>query len=80
MASAQTILKLLPDYLKKRNIVEMLLMGSIQQIYNIITFPSRQKLLKYNLLLAQEKLGKLEGALGNSSPYAVHGQKINKLR
>lgn len=55
-------------------------MGSIQQIYNIITFPSRQKLLKYNLLLAQEKLGKLEGALGNSSPYAVHGQKINKLR
>lgn len=83
MASVQAVqqrVQLLSNYLKKRNIIEMMLMNAVQQLYNLVTYWSRRKLLKYNLLLAQEKLGKLEGALGSSSPYATQGQSINRLR
>jgi len=80
MASVQAIVKVLPNYLKQRNFGEMFAMVLIQQIYNMITWPSRRKLLHYNLLLAQERLHKMESALGSSSPYSFRGQKINKLR
>ena len=80
MSSVQAIIKLLPNYLKKRNLLEAVLMMAIQELYNLLTYWSRRKLLIYNLLLAQERLERLENSLGNATPYHAQGQNINKLR
>ena len=53
-------------------------MGLMTTIYNLITFQSRRKLLKYRFLLEMQKLERIEHTLNEFNPYDYRGNKMNR--
>ncbi len=79
MASPEVFMKLSMDFLKRNNPIEILAMNLAQWVYNLVTFNSRMKLLKYNFLLARQKLSRMQETLEASDPGQYQGHKINKI-
>lgn len=78
MASPQMILSLTKSYFQRNNPLEMAAMGLMTSIYNLITFRSRMKLLKYRYMLEVQKLERIEKTLDGFNPYDYRGSKMNR--
>lgn len=78
MASPQMYLSLAKNFFQRNNPVEVIVMGVVQSIYNMVTFQSRMKLLKYRYMLEAQKLERIETTLNQFNPYEIKGNKMNR--
>ncbi|MEM0951205.1 MAG: hypothetical protein AAGI66_03565 [Cyanobacteria bacterium P01_H01_bin.74] len=78
MATAPAFITLTINYFQRNNIVEAFVMGTLQSFYNIVTLPSRMKILKYRFMLENQKLNRIEQTLSSFDTMDVQGQKINR--
>lgn len=78
MASPQVYLTLAQSYFQRNKPVEILIMGIVQGIYNLVTLKSRMKLLKYRYMLEAQKLERIETTLNQFNPYEIKGTKISR--
>ncbi|MBY0450271.1 MAG: hypothetical protein K2X01_06570 [Cyanobacteria bacterium] len=70
MSSPAVIWQLSKDYFKRNNPIETLAKTMFETAYNLITFNSKMKLLKYKFMLAQQQLNNMEQFVGQN-PYQV---------
>lgn len=77
MASPQLILELSKGFFHRNNPVRSVINSTYTTVYNMLTFKSKMKLLKYKFMLAQQQLQKMEEHIdaGNVEP---HGYKIDR--
>lgn len=78
MASPQMYLSLAKSFFQRNNPVEAVAMNIVQTIYNLVTFESRRKLLKYRKMLEVQKLERIERTLNEFNPYDHVGNKMNR--
>ncbi|WP_373531885.1 hypothetical protein [Vampirovibrio sp.] len=78
MASPQLFLSLTKNFFQRNNPVETVVMGVVQSVYNLITFQSRMKLLKYRYMLEAQKLERIETTLNQFNPYEMRGNKMSR--
>lgn len=78
MASPQMYLSLAKNFFQRNNPVEVVVMGVVQTIYNLVTLQSRMKLLKYRYMLEAQKLERIETTLNQFNPYEIKGNKMNR--
>lgn len=77
MANPQLILELSKGFFHRNNPIREAINGAYTAVYNMLTFKSKMKLLKYKFMLAQQQLDQMEEHLeaGNVEP---HGIKIDR--
>lgn len=77
MASPQLILELSKGFFHRNNPITAIINSTYMTVYNMMTFKSKMKLLKYKFMLAQQQLELMEDhiAEGNIEP---QGEKIDR--
>jgi hypothetical protein len=78
MTTPQMYFSLAANFLRRNNPIEAMAMGLMTNIYNLITFQSRRKLLKYRYMLEMQKLERIEHTLNEFNPYDYRGSKMNR--
>lgn len=78
MASPKMYFQLAKGYFQRNNPVESMIMGTIQSIYNLVTFGSRRKILQYRRMLEVQKLQRLETTLNQFNAYEHVGSRMNR--
>lgn len=78
MASPKTYIEFSINFFRRNNPVEAVTMGVIQTVYNLVTYNSRMKLLKYRFMLEQQKLARIENTLSSFNPYEHTGAKMDR--
>jgi len=78
MISSPLSFSVAADFFRRNNPIEAMAMGLMTTIYNLITFQSRRKLLKYRFLLEMQKLERIEHTLNEFNPYDYRGNKMNR--
>ncbi len=81
MASPQMVFSphIILNFFRRNNPLEAMVMGFVQFAYNLVTFQSRRKLLKYRKMLEFQKLERIEKTLNDFNPYAHHkGVKMDR--
>ncbi len=78
MASPQLYLTLASNFFKRNNPIETIAMSVMTGLYNLITYQSRMKLLKYRFMLEMQKLERIENTLNGFNPYEHQGNRMNR--
>jgi len=78
ITSAQTYFSLAASFLQRNNPIETMAMNMMTTIYNLITYRSRMKLLKYRYMLEMQKLERIEQTLNAANPHDYRGNKMNR--
>lgn len=78
IASTQSYISMTASFLQRNNPVETIVMNLMTSIYNLITYRSRMKLLKYRYMLEMQKLERIEQTLNAANPHDYRGNKMNR--
>jgi|GEM_PF-2527078 len=78
ITSAQTFISMTASFLQRNNPIETMAMNMMTTIYNLITYRSRMKLLKYRYMLEMQKLERIEQTLNAANPHDYRGNKMNR--
>ena len=78
MVTPKMYLSLATSFFKRNNPLETMVMGIMTTLYNLITYRSRMKLLKYRYMLEMQKLERIEKTLSAFNPYDYRGNKMNR--
>ena len=78
MATPQMYFAMAKNFFKRNNPVEIAVLNLMTGIYNLITYRSRMKLIKYRYMLEMQKLERIEQTLNGFNPYDYRGNKMNR--